>query len=280
MANEVVKYHNDLNTVPFRRFNSRELDLFFAICAKMKGKENKEVIFSFGELKGLIQYKFTGKQRFIDDLDSLLYDKLLDLKFKYDNDNSRGGGALFTDYDIDKNGDYVTISVNEKLTYILNQLERVFTRFELEEFTTLRSSYAKNMYRLLKQWKSVGKKSWSIEEFRRLLDIPESYPMREIDKRVLTPIETELSPIFKGLSINKEKKGRGGKVTSIEFTFQAETVPKKTSSYKKCNRKVETVSFLENELREETPPNEADAQSVSERIAKLKSSNKNKGEVK
>ena len=105
MANEVVKYHNDLNTVPFRRFNSRELDLFFAICAKMKGKENKEVIFSFSELKGLIQYKFTGKQRFIDDLDSLLYDKLLDLKFKYDNDNSRGGGALFTDYDKDKNGD-------------------------------------------------------------------------------------------------------------------------------------------------------------------------------
>ena len=205
----------------------------------------------------------------------MLYDKLLDLKFKYDNDNSRGGGALFTDYDIDKNGDYVTISVNEKLTYILNQLESVFTRFELEEFTTLRSSYAKNMYRLLKQWKSVGKKSWSIEEFRRLLDIPQSYPMREIDKRVLTPIETELSPIFKGLSINKEKKGRGGKVTSIEFTFQAETVPKKTSSYKKYNRKVETVNFLENELREETPPNEADAQSVSERIAKLKSSNKN-----
>lgn len=62
------------------------------------------------------------------------------------------------------------------------------------------------------------KKSWSIEELWRLLDIPESYPMREIDKRVLTPIETELSPIFKGLSINKEKKGRGGKVTAIEFT--------------------------------------------------------------
>lgn len=90
-------------------------------------------------------------------------------------------------------------------------------------------------------WKKM---SWSIEEFRRLLDIPESYPMREIDKRVLTPIETELSPIFKGLSINKEKK-RGEKVTAIEFTFQSETVPKKTSSYKKCNRKVETVSFLE-----------------------------------
>ena len=50
MANEVVKYHNDLNSVPFRRVNSRELDLFFAICAKMKGKENKEVIFSFSEL--------------------------------------------------------------------------------------------------------------------------------------------------------------------------------------------------------------------------------------
>lgn len=83
------------------------------------------------------------------------------------------------------------------------------------------------MYRLLKQWKSVGKKILEYRRVQKAIDIPQSYPMREIDKRVLTPIETELSPIFKGLSINKEKKGRGGKVTSIEFTFQAETVPKK-----------------------------------------------------
>ena len=81
MANEVVKYHNDLNTVPFRRFNSRELDLFFAICAKMKGKENKEDIIYIKKQKGLIQYKFTGKQRFIDVLCSLLFFFLFFLKF-------------------------------------------------------------------------------------------------------------------------------------------------------------------------------------------------------
>ena len=34
--NEVVKYHNDMNSVAFRGFGKVELDLFFAICSKMR----------------------------------------------------------------------------------------------------------------------------------------------------------------------------------------------------------------------------------------------------
>lgn len=59
-------------------------------------------------------------------------------------------------------------------------------------------------------------------EFRERLDVPKSYRTNDIDSRVLTPIKDELAPIFGGLSIQKLRKGRGGKITGYRFTWQAE----------------------------------------------------------
>nr|WP_316377035.1 hypothetical protein [Enterococcus faecium] len=37
MANEIVKYHHELNTIPLRKFTSVEMNLFFSIgfCCKV-----------------------------------------------------------------------------------------------------------------------------------------------------------------------------------------------------------------------------------------------------
>lgn len=50
------------------------------------------------------------------------------------------GFVLFHHYEIDLNKETEEIGVNPKLEYILNQLSKEFTKFELEEFTNLRSS--------------------------------------------------------------------------------------------------------------------------------------------
>ena len=60
-----------------------------------------------------------------------------------------------------------------KSFFLLNQLTSNFTRFELKEFVTLKSSYSKEFYRRMKQFKNTGFWKCSIEEFRYLLDIPE-----------------------------------------------------------------------------------------------------------
>ena len=38
MSNEVVKYHNDLNTVQMRKWTTEEMNFFFSIVAKAKEK--------------------------------------------------------------------------------------------------------------------------------------------------------------------------------------------------------------------------------------------------
>ena len=79
-------------------------------------------------------------------------------------------------------------------------------------------------YRLLKQFRQSGYYIVQIDEFRRLFDIPKSYQMSDIDKRVLERIEDELPEFFKDLKITKLRgKGRRKRfIEHIEFKFQAE----------------------------------------------------------
>ncbi len=90
----------------------------------------------------------------------------------------------------------------------------------MQEFTGIRSSYAKTMYRLLKQYRSTGFYKVKIEDFREILSIPNSYQMSDIDKQVLKPIKNELSKFFDPLKIKKIKARKGNRIAMIEFRFK------------------------------------------------------------
>ncbi len=218
MSNIKVVYKNELNLVPMRNFKSAEMDLFFAICSKMKNKTLDTVRFDFEQLKELSNYKPTSLKRFADDLEHT-YDKMLQLTFSKKTNKVREKFVLFTSFKIDEENRYVDIKVNSDFEYILNQLENEFTKFELEQFTEIRSSYAKTMYRLLKQYRQTGFYKVKIEDFRELLDIPESYPMHKIDSAVLKPIKKELANYFSNLQIKKIKAKKGNKIALLEFYF-------------------------------------------------------------
>uniref|UniRef100_UPI001290709F replication initiation protein n=1 Tax=Streptococcus suis TaxID=1307 RepID=UPI001290709F len=55
--NEVVKYHNDLNTVVMRNWTSLEMNIFFSIISKMRDKGTQKVVFSVDELRELTEKK-------------------------------------------------------------------------------------------------------------------------------------------------------------------------------------------------------------------------------
>ncbi|HFQ7781933.1 TPA: replication initiation protein, partial [Clostridioides difficile] len=117
----------------------------------------------------------------------------------------------------------VEVKVSSNFDYILNKLETQFTRYELEEFTSIRSTYAKTMYRLLKQWRTVGRKEFSVDDLKRILDTPESYRPSEIDRLILKPIKEQLSPYFVDLKVKKIKSNkRGNPVLGYEFTWKKE----------------------------------------------------------
>ncbi|HBI1614289.1 TPA: replication initiation protein [Enterococcus faecalis] len=215
-----VKYRNELNMITLKKFNAKEMDLFFALCARMKDKGLNNIVFSFEELKELSDYRTTAIKAFTDDLDSL-YSKMLQLTYRdeYDDDGSFRRFVLFTSFDVNVKKQTVEVSINPKLEGILNGLTTEFSKFELSAFTSLRSTYAKTLFRLLMQYRSTGYYVVNIEEFRELLNIPDYYQMGNIDQKVLKPAMKELNNYFENLELIKVKAKKGNKIAKLEFMF-------------------------------------------------------------
>ncbi len=154
MANEIVKYHHELNTIPLRKFTPVEMNLFFSIVSRMREKGDKTVRFTFDQLKDLSNYKATANVRFVEDLKAT-YEKLMDLRFgrRSADGLQRERFVLFNQFKIDGKADipFAEIQVHEKALPLLNNLEE-WVRYSLQQFNELESSYSKTMFRLLKRF--------------------------------------------------------------------------------------------------------------------------------
>ena len=227
MKNNLVIYQPELNTIPLRKFTPHEMNLFFSIVSKMRNKGTETVRLSFDQLKELSNYKPTANKRFIDDIERT-YDHLMDIRFGHRSKNGldRERFTMFITFAIKGSAEvpYVDIQVHPKAIPLLNDLER-WVRFNLPEFNNLRSSYAKTMFRLIKQYRTTGYAYFSKADLCELLDIPISYSHNpsNIESRVLTPIREELTPLFHGLTIRKKYgKGRGKPVIGYGFAWKPE----------------------------------------------------------
>ncbi|QDW97529.1 RepB family plasmid replication initiator protein (plasmid) [Staphylococcus warneri] len=248
MTGETVVYRNEMNLVPLRKFTSTEIDIFFVLCNKLKEENTNRINIPFSELKELSNYYTRSQDRFLKELEQI-YDKMLNLTYTYRSGKNFEKFVLFTDYKVNSTDEYLSISINSNLKHILNQITNDFTKFELWEMTHLKSTYAKNMMRLLKQYKHTGYLKLKLSDFKERLDIPKSYKMNDITKRVLKPIIKELVPLFPNLEINKIKAKKGRSIEYLEFTFDSEKrIHSKKQPYeRKQKRKSPVVN------REKTP---------------------------
>lgn len=247
MSGETVVYRNEMNLVPFRNFTSVELDLFFAMCNKLKEQQSSTLHLSFNDLKDISKYNHNQRnnKRFVEDLQQV-YDKMLQITYKRESEDVIERFVLFNHYKIHKSEKYLEISTSPQLVHILNSITADFTKFELEEVVSLKSSYSKNMFRLLKQYKHTGFLKFKIEDFRDRLDIPKSYQMNDINKRVLKPIIEELGFLFPNLHINKVKAPKGRKIAYIEFIFEAEKrIHSKKQHFKTSEKKTSHLKSRE-----------------------------------
>lgn len=235
-GNEVVKYHNDLNSVVMRGWTSEEMNLFFSIVAKIRDKGTEKIEFNTLELKELTQFANQHKQRW-EDVMLNTANKIIKLNYIERTTKKISIMALFSRFDVYLEEKKLVVEITKNFEYIVNKLTGHFTTYELAEFTQIRSTYAKTMYRILKQWRTVGKKEFEISDFKKLLDMPEYYKPSQIDKNVLTPIRKELPKYFNNLKIKKVKANtQGTPVTGYIFTWE----PEKTSSWdpNKYNNKI------------------------------------------
>ena len=239
MANEIVKYHNDLNTVVMRKWTAEEMNFFFAIISDIRDKGTEKLTFGKTQLIEMTRYKLEHNKRFYDTIENLA-DNITKLRYVEKTSNSLSYMSLFECFDLSWSDDLsemeVVVQVSGKFEYIVNRLldtqvdengnpvkTKGFTMYELAEFTQIKSTYAKTMYRLLKQWRTIGRRELKIEEFKTLLDAPKTYKSSHIDRLIIKPIMKELPAFFKDLKVKKVKaKTKGNPVKSYIFTWTPE----------------------------------------------------------
>lgn len=244
---EVVKYHNDLNTVVMRRWSSEEMNFFFTVLARLKNHGTDEVHFDTDELKELIDFDPHNYRRWIKTMEGVA-NKVSDLKYIENTEKVYRVMPLFQMFEIDKEKKEITVQVTSKFEYILNQLTINFTYYKLEEFIDIKSTYAKTIYRHIKQFKKQGKITFSIDELKNKLDMPNYYKSSHIDRLAIKPMKKELSEVIPGFTVRKLKsKKRGNPVVGYEFIW----FPEKTGTFVNYSKKKQprelTPEWLKNE---------------------------------
>ena len=228
---EIVKFHNDVNKIKFSNFNLYHYKVFYTICAEVLEKGIDEVVIDFSILKKNLDLRTskTVTDMYLKNILLETSEKLSQINFNIENRFFEGFCTLFTDFYIPKTGEKkLYVRVNEKTKYILNNLVRNFTLANLQLLNSLTSKYSYRLYLELKQFQNVKDKfekdgkfySWrnfEIQNFREIMDIPESYRMKDIDKRVLNSSIEELNQYFEDIYFIKIKKSN--KVTNIIFYF-------------------------------------------------------------
>lgn len=230
---EIVKFHNDLNKIKFNEFNLYDYKIFFVACVKVLEKGDNLIEIDFSELRKILELtkRNTVSTEYLENIILETANKLSKINFNIENRFFKGFSSLFTDFYIPKTGEKkLYVRINEKTKYILNNLVRNFTLANLQLLNSLTSKYSYRLYLELKQFENIDDqnkfekdgrfycwRNFEIENFREIMDIPSSYKMNDIDKRVLKPSLKELQIYFEDIFITKVKKLR--KVTNIIFYF-------------------------------------------------------------
>lgn len=226
----LVKYHNDINTLKLGSFGEKELDVFFSILFKLRDRGTEEVTLEYSELQKLANTSRHNARMYsyITGLNKKLLGLTQEVVLP---DGAIREFNLFEYIDRKKEWNFIRVKVTETFSYLLNDLIGNYTKFDLKALVSLKSGYSKQLFKLLKQFEGgPGSCYWywvELEEFKELLGVPENYSTTNFNKKVLKPIEKDLGVIFKNFEITKltkegQKVGRGKRIHSLKFTWEKE----------------------------------------------------------
>ena len=217
---------------------------------KVAEEGTAEVTISFEELREISGFNsHWSEKEFMERVDEMT-DKQMSARGRIEKGGDIAKFTLFPSIKIKENKT-ISVKTDTDYLYILTELKKNFTRFELQEFVTLDSKYAKILYRLLKQFRTTGLLRITIEEFRRIMEVPEKYSNRRMYDKIINPSIRYLEKCFDNLeckTVYEKKPGRP--VKGYEFTFTPEEVARISTTAAAPGRKKPVNAFHNFEQRE------------------------------
>jgi hypothetical protein len=119
--------------------------------------------------------------------------------------------------------EYIDVVVNNDMKPLLLQLQKNFTAYDLRNVTKL-GVYAVRMYELLKQYETIGTRTLTIDEMKKMFQVEEQYKLNaDFYRWVVKPAETEINRHTDITIFDVEKLKDGRKITTLRFKFRKKT---------------------------------------------------------
>lgn len=217
-----VRYDNSFNKTSLSILTEIQSDILMAVLEKM-GKDL--VLDDDGNQCYVARYKFKEIREKINSPHMQakkikeVFDLLLKVEVEIFEDGEIFKSNLFTDYLlIDRST--VEIILSSKLTKKLFITKKNYTIIQLDEYVSLKSRYAKELYRLLRQFRHTGILLIKKDSLITALQPPKSYNEYDLIRKVLIPAIEHNKSYFKGLKIVNLEKNGNALPLSCKFTFK------------------------------------------------------------
>lgn len=258
LKHEMVEYSKDVAT-SINEFSAYELDVFLCLVYVSRSMLDHRKVSETENLKlelpaSMVKKFLTGAH---NSRVKKAIENIFDTKVYLKDDKYTKVRHLFEG--LDYSADYKTIDFELKKEYIklFYNLSGNFTQHKIKEFTSLKSRYAKRIYQIIMSYKDLYKWEFDANEFRKILDIPDSYGWSDIDVKLMRKIKVELqnNTNISDISLIKEKSGRNITKVTLKWKFSNPEV-------------LEEIDFIE-ELEEVIEENILERKQLSSESEKL-----------
>ena len=225
---KIVKYNNELNKLNMSNLKEKELELFYAICCRLKDIGTEEITLDITNFKK--EFNISNKidkNRFREYIKSV-HKKFSEFKITFETEDEIETLLFFKKFKTNIKTNTMIISINKEYTNILNNLVQCYTQFSFLEYQSLKSKYSKILMPQLAQWNSIKKVEFSKSQLFEILGVPESCRLKtsNFNVKVLNPIKKELKEIFYNLKVKPIKNTGGNSKNEIGaylFTWSDKT---------------------------------------------------------
>lgn len=252
---EMVEYSKDVAT-SINEFSAYELDVFLCLVYVSRSLLDHRKVSETENLKlelpaSMVKKFLTGAH---NSRVKKAIENIFDTKVYLKDDKYTKVRHLFEG--LDYSSDYKTIDFELKKEYIklFYNLSGNFTQHKIKEFTSLKSRYAKRIYQIIMSYKNLYKWEFDAIEFRKILDIPDSYGWSDIDVKLMRKIKVEFqnNTNISDISLIKEKSGRNITKVTLKWKFSNPEVLEETDFLEELEEVIEEDVLERKQLSSES----------------------------
>ena len=217
MVNKLVVKSNDLIEARYKLNLNEQKIILYAVTMLDRNKDKFNKISlnvkEFTELIGTTSERYTEIREVVREL------RKKEIIINTNESELITGWLSSIDYV--KASGMVELEFSEKLIPYLLQLKERFTRYQLKNILSLKNKHSIRIYELMKQYQTIGHRTFTIDELKELLMLDEKYTeFKNFNRFVIKQTMEEINE-YTDINIDFELIKKGRNVVSIKYIIKS-----------------------------------------------------------